>query len=527
MTKEGEKMKVFANLKQQKFLGSRAKEKRFLAGRGSAKTHTLGTAIGMAYREMPRAKIALAGVTYVNIDLVVVPVIKEALELMGIYEYSKKNPFGHYVINIKPPENWIKPYKAVGKLGYQYCMSFINGFTVQFVSQDRSETHRGLNLDGLFVDESATIAEDFIYKILKKAIGRNTYKKISYSRFFHCHYEFSSAAWFQEGMHIYKYDELYKQEFEERKNWSQSELRKTPPKYLVLEATCLDNPLAGQRYWDEQKAAEDPLVFDVEVANIRLSGLPNGFYHAFKTSRHLYWEKQRYEYDEKSGLHLMKSNDYREDKPLDISLDFNADICWSIIGQEVSNEARVINSNYVKPTANKEQTDIVVQNAEWFCDTYKDHPKKEAYLYGDPNGRSRSAGTIGSHDNNNTHFNRYRDVLVKNGWVVFRRELRSYPRHKRKYFLVNGIMGEDSNRLPKLRINQHTNKVLILTIQSTPIKSETFEKVKKLEKAQPLSRREYAPDGTDALDYWLWAKYSHLMPDSSVQNNQLYIYKAR
>lgn len=521
MTESNRKMNVYAHEKQLKILQSRAREKRVIGGRGSAKTHTLGFTCGLAYMEMPRAKFALAGLTYVQLDLVVLPVMKEALEFMGVYEYNKKNKMGHYVVGVKPPDNWEKPYKAVGRLGYQYCISFINGFTVQFVSQDRPETHRGLNIDGLWVDEAATMSEDFIYKILAKAIRGNDHKRISKSRFFHSHYEFSSAAWYQEGMHIYKLEDQWKAQNLERSKWSQAQLSRTPPEFQYVEMTCIDNPITGQKYWDQQKAVDDPLVFDVEVANIRLSTLPNGFYHAFKTSRHLYWEKQRYEYDDKTGLHLHRSNDYRDDLPLDVSLDFNADICWSIVGQEIGNEARVVRSNFVKPNAQATNTDIVVQNAEWFVNTYKDHGKKDVYIYGDPNGRRRSDA---SSDDNRPSFERYCKVLTREGWTVYRRELRSYPRHKRKYFFLNAILNEDNTRIPKLRINQNTNKVLIMTIQSTPVDGEAYTKVKKLEKTQPLARREYAPDGTDALDYWLWAKYSSRMPDNGTQNNQIYIY---
>jgi len=71
--------KVFANIKQIKFLRSRAKRKTFHAGRGSAKTHTLGNVVGLAYDAMARAKYVLAGLTYVQLDLIVLPVIKESL----------------------------------------------------------------------------------------------------------------------------------------------------------------------------------------------------------------------------------------------------------------------------------------------------------------------------------------------------------------------------------------------------------------------------------------------------------------
>ncbi|AWL07976.1 hypothetical protein HME7025_00091 [Aquirufa nivalisilvae] len=515
-------MKIFAHQKQIKFLKSRARLKRFIGGRGSAKTHTLGFSAGMAHLEMPRAKFALTGLTYVQIDLVVLPVIREALEYMGIFELSKSQPFGHYVIGVKPPDHWEKPYKKVGRLGYQYCMSFINGFTIQFVSQDRPETHRGLNIDGQFDDEQATMSEDFIYKIIAKAIRGNEHKRFSNSRFFHCHYGFSSAAWYQEGMHIYKLEDAWKEQNIKRGEMSYEELKKTKPELLYVEATCLDNPLTGQKYWDEQKLSDDPLIFDVEVANMRLSTLPNGFYYAFKTSKHVYWEKQSYQFDDKIGLHIHRSNDYLEDKPLAVTLDFNADICWLVVLQEVSSEERIIRSNFIKPNTANSGKDIVIQQAEWFCETYSNHACKDIFVYGDPNGNRRSELTS---DNNRPSFDRFCQVLKKNGWDVFRKELTSYPKHKKKYALMNSLLSEDDSNLPKIRINQHTNKVLIITLQATPIDGETYTKVKKQEKLQPLARREYAPDGTDALDYYFYAKYGHRVGSSGQMKNQLYIYR--
>jgi hypothetical protein len=517
--------KVFATDKQIKFLRSRAKRKSFIGGRGSGKSHTLGYAIGMAYDTLPREKMVLAGLTYVQLDLIVLPVIREALTWMGIHEYhKKKNPYGQYVIGIKPPENWLTPKKPVGKLGYQYCMSFINGFTVQFVSQDRAETHRGLNVVGLLNDESATMSEDFIYKVLKKGVRGSDLVRSASSPLYKCHYDFSSASWTQEGMHIYKIEELWKKQIEERINWSQKQRKEVPPDFLFIESTCLDNPVTGQAYWDSQKEDCDPVEFAVEVANERIGTIPDGFYHAFKASHHTYWQNFSYQHDDKTGLTLWRSNDYREDLTLDVSLDFNADICWAVVGQEVGKEARVIASNYEKPgieislqnavfsQAEKDKmktTNIVKKQAQWFDEKYAGNETRTVYIYGDPGGNNRTATTD---ENNKVFFDTFSDCLIKKGWTVLRRELKRYPRHKHKYTLVNALLSEDSHRLPKLRLNQNTNKVLIITLQTTKVDSITFQKDKSSEKKTTLANRQYATDGTDALDYWLWAKFSKLMP---------------
>lgn len=516
-----EKLKVFATIPQQKFLKSRAKEKRFIAGRGSGKTDCFGKAIGLMWREMPRAKGAVLGNSYVSIDSKLIPELRTALKSMGIFEKTKANPYGHYVIGIQPPADWPTPYKQPGKLGYKYCMTFINGFTIQFVSADNPDTHRGFNFDFMLVDESATVPEDFIYKIIKKAVRGDDFKRYAKSRFYKCHYEFSSASWTPEGQHIYKVEESYKAEFEERSKWSQQELKKTPPKFLYVESTCLDNPVTGQSYWEDQKAVDDPLVFDVEVANMRLESIPDGYYHAFKTKVHTYSFAYRYEHDEKTGIVMSMPNDYRSDLPLDNTLDFNKSICWSVVIQEVKNESRIINSNFVKPHPSNESTNLVIENANWFIDTYKNHPEKVVYLYGDPNGAS---GNVQLTQKDESPFYTWKKIVEAAGWTVIKKWKTVYPRHKRRASLMNAILGETISTLPKVRANQHTNKVLIITLQTTKA-DDKYRKVKKLEKSQPLAKREYAPDGTDALDYYYYEKYNHLLPDSELQSNQLYIYR--
>lgn len=522
--------KVFANEKQQKFLRSRAKRKSLIGGRGFGKTDTLGKTVGMAFDRMARAKFILAGLTYVQIDLVTLPVIKESLEYMGIFEYNpKKNPYGHYVIGVKPPAHWATPYKAIGRLGYQYCMSFINGFTLQFASQDRPETHRGLNSDGLLNDESALMSHDFIYKVLKKTVRGNIYKHFSKDPLFHCHYDFSSAAWTQEGMHIYKTEDLWKEEYEKRKGWSQQQLKDVPPEFLFMEATCLDNPILGQEYYNRQKAESDPLEFSVEVDNERLTQLPNGFYFTYSAQRHAYFQQYAYQDDDKTGIVTWDTNDYKKDKPLEVSLDFNADICWSLVCQEVGRQFRVINSNYVKPTLTV-KTSIVTQNADWFCKQYANHEKKDVYIYGDPGGNSRSAG---SSESNKTFYDQYCQVLRSNGWTIYRRELTSYPRHKDKYQLINLLLGETSERTPRIRINQQQghNATFLKALLRTPADQDFTKGKAKVGKdktsEQKLTRdRELATDSTDAFDYILWAKYKHCLPNlSSAPKNNPYFYR--
>jgi hypothetical protein len=503
------------------FLKSRAKRKTYHAGRGTAKTNTIGKIVGQIFNRLPRSRWALTGATYIQLDLVVLSEIRESLEQMGILEYNVKTmPYGEYVVCVKPPDDWNKPFKKVGRLGYQYAITHISGAMLQMVSQDRSETSRGLNLDGAITDERATIKTDFLNKIIYPTVRANKDKFFANDPLHLGKYEFSSAAWTQEGMSMYEMESKYESMMSIRKKFSQTELKNTPPEYMWLESTCLDNPLTGQSYWDNLKAELDPLTFDVEVANLRLTKLPNGFYHAFLTSKHIYTPKDCYEYDDEKGLHLYLPNDYRKDKPLELTLDFNAAIFWNLVCQEVGREFRVINSKFVKPSQSIADKSILHQGAEWFCETYKDHPTKEVYIFGDPGGNSRSANTSSV---NLPFFDEYAAILIAKGWKVFRRELQSYPSHRDKYRLGNYLLEESSERTPRLRINQAAgnNKAVIIAIQSTAVKqsTESFEKDKKSERK--LVNREYATDPTDALDYIWWQKFRKLLPGRPVQKNRI------
>jgi hypothetical protein len=516
------KKKIELSEKQWKFLKSRAKRKTWHAGRGTGKTTLIGFKVGQFFKRLPKCRLGLTGRSYTSLDTVVIPEIIAALELMGIYKYSKSCPWGEYVIGTQPPERWNKPYKPLGRLAYQYAFSHISGAVLQLISEDRKDTSRGLNLDGNLTDERAIVNSDFLNTIIYPAVRKN---KFTFNLQDPLHlgiYEFSSAAWTQNGLEMYKMEEDYFKMLETRKTYSQEQLKNIPPEYLWLESTCLDNPITGQDYWDRLKKSQDPHIFEIEVANMRMTRLPNGFYHAFAEKKHTYFPKENYQYDEKTGLHLQLPNDYRQDKELRLTLDFNAAISWSIVIQLIGNEVRVINSNYVKPTIAEADTSIIQQNAKWFCETYKDHTTKEVFVYGDPNGNRKDANTSNS---NRVFFDQYCDVLRKNGWKVYRREEQSYPKHKDRYALINHLFSEEQENRPKIRINDMRghNKAFIIALQNTgfEITGDKFEKNKASERT--AKHRQYATDSTDAFDYFILAEFKKLIPNFQKQKNHLVI----
>ncbi|MBO9641371.1 MAG: hypothetical protein J7576_24580, partial [Siphonobacter aquaeclarae] len=358
-------------------------------------------------------------------------------------------------------------------------------------------------------DESATIKQEFLNTIILPAKRANRYAKFATHHMHLCFYDFSSAAWTQEGMWIYETEALWEAEVAERSTWPDEKLALNPPGNLFLQSTWKDNAaVLPETYYQDLSQLLDPLTLAVEVDNMRLGQRPDGFYHAFSTTKHTYSQAFAYEFDDKTGLHLHKSNDYRTDLLLEVSLDFNAAICWQVVGQEVGQEFRVIESKFIKPTFGKDSS-LVVQQADYLAEAYANHPKKTVAVWGDPSGKQTSAGTS---KDNKPLFEQFCNVLTKRGWTVIRNYERfTYPGHKDKYVLINHLLGETSDRTPRIRFNQYRNKALIIALQQTPMKGD-FQKDKSSEAT--AKNREYATDGTDALDYVVWGKYRKLMPSS-------------
>lgn len=513
-------MNVAPNAKQWKLLKSRAKRKSFIGGRGSGKSVGLGMKMGLIFNAMPRSTWAIAGLTYVQIDSVLIQSIREALELLGYHEYDPQvSPWGVYVIGKIPPKKWGEPYKKPGRKAYQYTITFINGCTFRLISQDLKHTNRGLSIDGILVDESATMDYSFIQEVLLPAFRGKENVSVSYRNhpWRYGFFNFSSASWTVEGNWIYETEVKYLDMLDRRAKMDETELLANPPEYLFLESTYRDNQdNLPDDYGPRLHDLMDPWKYDVEVENRRVLKLPNAYYHTLTTNgKHGYKQSYTYNTSGSAGLLVYQSNDYLVDKPLEVSLDFNTDICWLLVCQEIGKELRFINSEFKKPLDKKiHHENLVKKLAEWLNETYSNHENKDVFVYGDPGGNSTSATTSAD---NRPFFDQFDKVLTSLGWTVFRRELTSYPSHKDKYALVNLMLEESSERLPKLRFNINTNKALLIALQNTLVKvDKSFKKDKSSEGKARL--REYATDSTDAFDYILWAKYRRFLPNSTWLN---------
>lgn len=513
---------VYANERQQKFNRSRAKRKTFMGGRGSGKTRTLAYDTFQNMYELAKGKLVIGGSTYVQLDSVVIPGLKAGLEACGIYEYSKSQPWGHYVMGVKPPDHWPQPWEAVGKRALPYTQSFITGHCIQYVSEDNAQTHRGINSVGLRLDESAQIGESFVGEVLKPTMRAGKYTAMASSHKWLSFYDFTSAPWTEDGQWIFRTEEAYLKMLEERAGKTPLWKEKNPPSHLWLESTYLDNQAAlPDNYAEDLRESLTDLQFDVEVLNKRIKKIPNAFYFALNEGVHSYTQCYDYQWDDKLKLHVYRSNDYLTEKDLEVSLDFNADICWAVTAQEVGNELRVVNSQFEKVSVVDPDKNLIRSLATKWSDTYGSHERKVVHVWGDMSGKNRSAN---NDETNKDFFTTFTKVLEDKGWRIVRRYMevgsRRNPGHKDKYNLINLLMEQSSPRTPRIRFNQHANKVLLIAMKSTPVKTDgSFRKDKSSETRAKNPNREYATDGTDALDYLLWGKCRKFIANQGPQAN--------
>ena len=444
---------------------------------------------------LPRAKLGLASLTFRHVQDVVLSQSRKVFAEYGLHEYEPKHrPWGHYVINRRPPEDWWHPWEGLNT--YDNCVCFRNGFTIVFLSADRPDTARGLNLDQLFMDESFKLKEAFYNTVLRKTVRANKYTYRDYRKgrkgLNHpLHWliaDFTSAAWTPEQQWIYRTEEL---------------MKKNPKQYFFMESTAYDNlmNLPGNFIENEREASETEIAFEIEVLNRRVEKLENAYYSALSFTRHTYSDMYEYEFDEKSRLYVHRRKDYDLTKPLEISLDFNAKFTCQVVAQEHPKELRFIDNLFVK----RAETTLVEELASKFCTKYKDHRKKVVYIYGDNSGKKGDPGR------NRTHYQLYKKVLSDNGWRIIDCVQNSYPPYKIRYRVINAVLSEKHTNVPCVRINELDCKSLLISLKHTPIDGDNFEKDKSSEANLNLDQQ-YATHLSDAFDYILFKKYSRIVP---------------
>lgn len=454
-----EPKEVYRNPKQLQFLRSKRRRKGFMGGRGVGKSTVLGDHNYLKFRRLPRAKSALLGLTYNALMNRTLPSMEQAWNMNGIFEYDSSTRLGHYIIGRRPPNNWRKPWQP--PRNYEHVISFINGYTIEMMSQERPDANRGGNYDAADADESALLKEEFVNRIANASIRGNTYR---YSDPLHQSFcDFTSPPWTTAGQWIFRTEELM---LEEETMVAAGKLREEDRKYDFIEAKTEENLLVlGQDYLTRMQLELSHWEYQVEILNFRLKKLPNGFYPGLNDERHSAYKVYEYDVNENGRIYTKHDNFIKSDQKLILSFDFNAAFTSMIICQEVINgnqlEFRIGNNLWVKP--GETERNLIDALVDKFCEAYKNHRVKVVDIFGDRNGNSKSAqSTI-------TFYEQIILRLQRNGWQCYKKVDGLDMEHDLRHLLVNALLNEEDPRAPRIRFHHEKAKATMISMQNAPI----------------------------------------------------------
>jgi hypothetical protein len=94
------------------------------------------------------------------------------------------------------------------------------------------------------------------------------------------------------------------------------------------------------------------------------------------------------------------------------------------------------------------------------------------------------------------------------------------PKMPVRYKVINVLLAEGTERLPKLRINEIECPNLVLSIAYAGTIKETFEKDKSAERDKTVPQ-EKATHLSDAFDYIVFKKFSNLIETDSVRTEMI------
>lgn len=438
--------KVYLNKKQDAFLHAPQNTKVWIGGRGSGKTVNCGDHLYDYILNLPRLKGFLLGKTFGQVYDKFLPEILNRLNAYGLREHIDNNTPGHYVVCKQPPKYFQKPYKMPRR--YDTSVFFITGFYLELLSFDRPDISRGGSYDIGIHDEAALIKQEKYNKAIA-ALVRGTVRKNDHpQRFTRLFY--TSRSWTSWG------------------RWVETEFKRLaaeqPEDYYYMETSALDNVDAlGEKYFKRNQDLLSPQEYDVEILNLPVDGVSNGFYPFYSDSKHLLelGEDYQNQYREVNGVWRMQEGSLHPDKAIEPSFDFNNAFASATVFQdhtEELNEFWGINEFWVK-------NDTLDSLVDKICNHYKAHPTKVAKIYGGKDGET-SKILLGEIDFYTMIVERFKH----NGWHAFINTdfYWSDKQHKLKYEIMNSVLKENDPTVPRVRFHQENCKYTYTSMKNAP-----------------------------------------------------------
>ncbi|WP_372472648.1 hypothetical protein AB4865_07445 [Capnocytophaga sp. ARDL2] len=457
------------------------------AGRAAGKSTILGWFIKEAVRQMPRSTGVIVGETFVQIKTRTLPSTKEGMEMFGLYE-----GIDYIVGRCGQKEGFEMPFQAPDS--WSNVIHFRNGAIAVMVSLDNPNSGRGLNSYWVMGDEAALLTYERLYNNVLTT-NRAVKPQFKNKSMLNATIFTSSVAMTEKGKWFTDREE---------------KARKNPKKFAFLKFNSLVNKHNLTDGWIEQMREEalSQVLFDAEIMNIRPRGIADGFYAQLSKTKHYYSYK-----DDIDALGDMIDSynpsckydtDLVRNVPLQFNLDFGGRINCGTVSQRLDsvNEIRFIKEFFVKNP--KKLSDLVEEFIEYY-EPHK-HSCNIVHLYHDRSGYKQEANS------KTTLAEDVENALRKAGWrVINKTPNTNNPAHIEKFRLINEILSEQNENLPKVRINENRCPNLIISMENAPLTdNDAFKKDKSSERSTTIPQ-EHATHFSDTVDYCLYWQFAYLI----------------
>jgi hypothetical protein len=489
MKKQLPRKDIVLNPVQLALITAPQKEKYLEGGRGVGKSTIMGHEMQQIAHAMPKSKNVLVGATYMDILATTLPSTKTGLALFGYYEDV------HYVVGRKHPD-WPTCHDAPNN--WKHFIHWYTGAAWQMVSQDRSDTGRGINSYSVMGDEACKLnkADLDANVMLTNRAGRNHFPGhplLNSSLFMSTIPLHADGRWFL--------------------NMREKAMLAPDAMFHLRGSTKFNRHNLAEDYFTRLKATLLPYIYEVEVLNIRPSLIENGFYPTLDSKRH-YYTKFNYDFYDLENQNFKPSTftcegdaDHDTDKEFIVAIDWGARINSMSVVQRHGREIRFIKNFYVKHPR------IIDDLVNDFSTYYATHKRRLIRLYYDHSGNYRVANS------KKTYAEQARDAFVKNGWSVVLMSARgTEAQHKDKHIVIALTLKEDNQRLPFVRLNKSNCKELIISMENAAAIDDRTSGVKK-DKRTERSKSIPAEESTHLSDTFDMVVYPIVKPLLSNSNN--------
>lgn len=500
--------------------------------------------------QMPRGQHGIVGATFQQLLVRTLPPILQMWAKMGYIEGV------HFVVGREPSEKFKRMFKwqppRNKPLDSKYAIYWFNGAVQVLISQDRVGSSNGLSLASLGGDEAKLLNKERLDDETIPALrgDRNHFGHLPCYRS-ECYttdmptkpdgkwilemadqmdeeqiqliiqLQLQVNLWKKEQLHcnksmvpvlqakINKYEKhLLSLRMPRQVNgkW----------KYSVYysEASALDNiDVLGPEYLSDMQRILSDVKYRTSILNEKLTSVEGGFYGNLDPKVHgTDWFDYHYLdtfIGDLSNPKLSKQDcrhdaGFNSSEPLDISFDYGDKINCCVVGQEVDDEYRFLNSFYV---LHPQLIDSVVNQ---FCDYYEYYQTKVVNYYYDQTAIPSSGVT------DFTYAMRVIQTFKQRGWTVVERYIGKAPAHETKYEFVNLMLRETSPRLPKFRYSKTNAEQWEVSALNAPAKpSDRGIRKDKSAERNPKVPPEEATHLSDAGDTLLFGRYHDSVRETS------------